>query len=138
MIYSFDQINQVAKMLLNLAFEKNCLTIALKGEMGSGKTTLAKAIFFEIGCEQTSSPTFGLVNSYPFGDTFVYHFDFYRINKVQELYDIGAGEMLSQSFSVVEWPELAAEVLPENTLWVELTPAEGQSRNLSWSFSAKQ
>ncbi len=128
--YTLEQTPELAQMLLSMALEQNCQTVALQGAMGSGKTTLAKAIFRWLGIE-ASSPTFGLVNTYKTEAGEVYHFDFYRIKDKQELYDAGAYELLHQGFSVVEWPEMASELLPDNTLWVKIETIDPTTRCIS-------
>ncbi|MBE0647207.1 MAG: tRNA (adenosine(37)-N6)-threonylcarbamoyltransferase complex ATPase subunit type 1 TsaE [Bacteroidales bacterium] len=97
---------------------------AFYGEMGAGKTTFIKAICKELGVEDEAlSPTFSIINEYHTRQTTpVYHFDFYRINKLEEVYDIGYEDYLfSGSYCFLEWPELVGELLPEETVRVSIS-----------------
>lgn len=104
---------------------------AFYGQMGSGKTTIIKAICREMGVSDTvTSPTFTLINEYmrP-GDTPVFHFDFYRIKKISEVLDFGIEEYfdtLSPCF--MEWPELIEPLLPPETLKLSVTVMADGSR----------
>ena len=97
---------------------------AFYGQMGSGKTTIIKAICREMGVTDTvTSPTFTLVNEYvrP-GDVPVFHFDFYRIKKLSEVLDFGIEEYFdSSSPCFMEWPELIEPLLPPETLKLSVT-----------------
>jgi tRNA threonylcarbamoyladenosine biosynthesis protein TsaE len=95
--------------------------VALKGNLGAGKTFFVNCICNHLGIDRTSSPSFSLVNIYE-GKHRVYHFDFYRIKKLEELYDIGFEDYLNDGNAIVfiEWADLWSEILPENYLVVEL------------------
>ena len=100
--------------------------IALHGTMGAGKTTLIREIASQMGVvDNVTSPTFAIVNQYNTADdSRIYHFDFYRIEKVEEAYDFGYEEyFFSGDLCFVEWPERIAELMPEDTLniTIELT-----------------
>ena len=105
--------------------------IAFYGQMGSGKTTIIKALCREMGVTDTvTSPTFTLVNEYirPDGPP-VYHFDFYRISKLSEVLDFGIEEYFdSGSPCFMEWPELIEPLLPTGTLRVSITVTSDDSR----------
>ncbi len=97
--------------------------IALHGSMGAGKTTLIKEIAAQMGVvDNVTSPTFAIVNQYNTADdSRIYHFDFYRIEKVEEAYDFGYEEyFFSGDLCFVEWPEKIAELMPEDTLHVTI------------------
>ncbi|MEJ2594208.1 MAG: tRNA (adenosine(37)-N6)-threonylcarbamoyltransferase complex ATPase subunit type 1 TsaE [bacterium] len=107
---------------------------ALQGKMGAGKTTLIKAIGEVLQLDEVvSSPTFALVNEYTMQDGEpVYHFDFYRIKNLEEVYDIGYEEYLySGNYCFIEWPELIRTLLPENHIWIEITEGTDGHRTLS-------
>lgn len=97
------------------------------GKMGAGKTTFIKAICEEMGVKETvNSPTFSIVNEYESGKgETIYHFDCYRISKVQEAIDLGAEEYLySGNYCFIEWAEHIASILPENGVNVEIEEME--------------
>jgi tRNA threonylcarbamoyl adenosine modification protein YjeE len=97
--------------------------IAMEGDLGAGKTTLARAILEELGVRETvPSPTFALVQSYETKRLPVHHYDFYRIENEREIEELGFEEALSLGAVLVEWPERAAQVLPAATLRVRLEP----------------
>lgn len=95
----------------------------MNGEMGAGKTTFITALCNQLGIEETSSPTFSLVNEYESKDGLcVYHFDLYRMKKIEEAYDIGLDEYLHPSAIVfIEWPELAMNFIspPYNEVHIQ-------------------
>ncbi len=109
---------------------------ALYGSMGAGKTTLIKEFCTALGVtEVVSSPTFSLVNEYSSGnDDPLFHFDFYRIKKIDEVYDIGYEEYFySNKYCFIEWPELVSELLPEIYVYVLIEESEDGSRTISYS-----
>ncbi|MGV3636049.1 MAG: tRNA (adenosine(37)-N6)-threonylcarbamoyltransferase complex ATPase subunit type 1 TsaE [Flavobacteriales bacterium] len=103
---------------------------AFTGDLGAGKTTLIKALCAVLGvADQTSSPSFAIVNEYRTGSGDpLYHFDLYRLKAEEELYGIGFDEYLdSGHYCFIEWPELAEELLPTETLHVRIELlADGQ------------
>jgi len=110
--------------------------IAFYAPMGAGKTTFTTAICRALGVngDAVSSPTFAIINEYrtASGEP-MYHFDFYRINKVEEAFDIGLFDYLdSGCLCIMEWPENIEEILPEQTLKVSIKVNPDQSRTLSW------
>ncbi len=109
---------------------------AFYGKMGAGKTTFIKAVCEELGVEDTvTSPTFAIVNEYSSAevDYPIYHFDFYRIKKLDEVYDMGYEDYFyGGGVCFVEWPELIEELLPENTVKVEIKENEDGTRSVSY------
>ncbi len=104
---------------------------AFYGSMGVGKTTFIKEICKQLGViEVVTSPTFAIVNEYNTADNqIVYHFDFYRINKIEELFDFGYEDYLfSSNYCFIEWPEKANGVLPEHIHSVKITEIADGSR----------
>jgi len=105
---------------------------AFRGKMGAGKTTFIKAICEELGVLETvNSPSFAIINEYQSETTgkTIYHFDFYRINSIQEAINIGAEDYFnSGSLCFIEWPENVAPLLPDNTVWVDIEEQNGGSR----------
>jgi tRNA threonylcarbamoyladenosine biosynthesis protein TsaE len=97
---------------------------AFYGEMGAGKTTFIKAICERIGVTDiVQSPTFSIINQYKTGDgNSVYHFDFYRIKKLEEVFDIGYEEYIySGEYCLLEWPEMIEHLLPEESVKVRIS-----------------
>ncbi len=104
---------------------------AFHGAMGAGKTTIIKALCEELGAaDLVSSPTFTLVNEYiTKNGAMIYHIDFYRIKKPEEIFDIGIEEYFSgTSYCFLEWPELAGRYLPESTVMLKINVADNGSR----------
>ena len=114
-IVSLDNTRLLAIKLSQ--YLKNGNIVVLNGNLGSGKTTLIKFICEEWGISNVNSPSFAIVNEY-YGTKKVYHFDFYRLKKIEELYDIGFEEYLSDEDAIVfiEWGNLMSEILPQNYL----------------------
>jgi tRNA threonylcarbamoyladenosine biosynthesis protein TsaE len=127
-IQDLAHINEAAK-----AFVENIgdhTVFAFYGKMGAGKTTFIKAICEELGVEDViTSPTFAIVNEYTAQGEPVYHFDFYRIKKIEEVYDMGFEDYFySGALCLIEWPELIEEVLPEDAVKVTIEEKEDGSR----------
>ena len=122
-----DELVQVSQQLLQACGEKRVL--AFYGEMGAGKTTLIKTICKILGVTgTTSSPTFSLVNEYQTatGET-LYHFDFYRLKKSAEAFDIGFSEYTSSgNWCFIEWPEMIEDLLPDDVLKIRLLVSGGE------------
>ena len=111
----------------------NCKHFAFYGSMGAGKTTFIKALCKALGVTGTvTSPTFALVNEYNAGNNgMVYHFDFYRINKPEEVFDFGCEEYFaSGGYCFVEWPEKAEIVLPSDICCVHIRELENTNREV--------
>lgn len=110
--------------------------IAFYAPMGAGKTTFTTALCRCLGVREdaVSSPTFAIVNEYRTSDGEpMYHFDFYRLNKIEEAFDIGFYDYVDSGFlCVIEWPENIEEILPEETLKVSITVNPDESRTISW------
>lgn len=130
-IDNLDALQRVAAEFVQHTAGKRIF--AIYGSMGAGKTTLIKSICAELGSIETvTSPTFTLVNEYTDGSgEKIYHFDFYRINKIEEIFDFGFEEYIdSGSYCFMEWPELIEEALPEETVRVKISVADDLSRIL--------
>ena len=102
---------------------------AFYGKMGAGKTTFVKAICEELGvADVITSPTFAIINEYE-GDETIYHFDFYRIKKLEEVYDMGYEDYFyGGALCFIEWPELIEEILPDDAVRVSITEQPDGSR----------
>ncbi len=132
-IQSLDQINEAARRFI--AEMGDNTVFALYGKMGAGKTTFIKAVCEELGVSDViTSPTFAIVNEYRSDDAgeLIYHFDFYRIKKLDEVYDMGYEDYFySGALCFIEWPELVEELLPGHTVKVTIEEVEGGSRRLT-------
>ena len=109
--------------------------VAFFAPMGAGKTTFTTALCKARGVtDPVGSPTFAIVNEYLRADgDYMYHFDFYRINKLSEAVEIGLDDYLySGCLCIMEWPENVEELLPEDTLRVNITVNPDLSRTLTW------
>lgn len=128
-IESLSELPKVAEAVLG---ELRGRSVALfRGPMGAGKTTLISRIAAALGAEDTvTSPTFALVNQYEGeGGRRIYHFDFYRINNVEEALDLGYEEYFySGELCLVEWPEKIEPLLPEDAMTVTITVGEDERR----------
>lgn len=128
-INSLDEINAVAKQFIELVGERR--VFAMYGAMGVGKTTFVKAVCEELGVEDTiTSPTFAIVNEYHTQkDKIVYHFDFYRIEDVQEAYDFGYEDYFySKAMCFIEWPERIDSILPSDVINLNFREEEDGTR----------
>lgn len=117
----------VAEKVLELCNDRNI--VLLKGELGSGKTSLTKFICKLLKVkEEVSSPTFSLINQYETeGGQAIYHFDLYRLKDPEEALDIGCEEYFnSNDLCLVEWPEIAMELIPEERVEVEIELGENK------------
>ncbi len=106
--------------------------VALKGELGSGKTFFVKKIAEELGFDgYVSSPTFTILNIYE-ASTYLYHFDFYRLKNIEEIEKIGFSDLLmEEGIFFIEWPEKAEELLPDEYFEVRFDIVNATQRNLS-------
>lgn len=104
--------------------------VLFRGGMGAGKTTLISRIAARLGAEDTvTSPTFALVNQYEGSDGRIYHFDFYRIDRIEEVYDLGYEEYFwSGDLCLVEWPERIEPLLPDGAMTVRIVAGEDECR----------
>lgn len=105
--------------------------VALNGDLGSGKTFFVKAVCKEYKIENVNSPTFAIVYEYS-GIKNVYHFDFYRIKKLEELYDIGIEDYLNDGEAIlfIEWADLMGEILPKKHYSISINLLEDDKRKL--------
>ena len=130
-IKSLETINNTAQQFIDQI--GNRTIFAFNGNMGAGKTTFIKAICETLGVKETvNSPTFSIVNEYEAADSrIIYHFDCYRINKIQEALDLGAEEYLySGNLCFIEWAENIAPLLPDSIVNVDIMEVENGERNL--------
>ena len=124
-IKDIDGISEAARQFIdNMGDSK---VFAFYGSMGAGKTTFIKAVCEQLGVKDViTSPTFAIVNEY---EGPIYHFDFYRIKRIEEVYDMGYEDYFySGGVCFIEWPELIEELLPDDAVRVSITEQEDGSR----------
>ena len=137
-IQDLEHIREAAREFVENIGDRT--VFAFYGHMGAGKTTFIKAICEELGVEDViTSPTFAIVNEYSpdssllSPDSSIFHFDFYRIKKLEEVYDMGFEDYFySGSLCLIEWPELIEEVLPNDAVKVTITEQPDGSRTVSF------
>lgn len=132
-ISKLDSIRDAARKFIGQMDDRT--VFAFYGSMGAGKTTFIKAICEELGVEDViNSPTFAIINEYRSSDTgeLIYHFDFYRINKLSEAQDIGTEDYFySGALCFIEWPEKIDELLPSDVVNVSISENEDGSRTVT-------
>lgn len=127
-IDSLSELSDVAREIIESLQGRT--VVLFRGEMGAGKTTLISRIVEELGAEDNvTSPTFAIVNQYEGTECRIYHFDFYRIERLEEAYDFGYEEYFySSDLCLVEWPEKIEPLLPEDAMQVMIRVVDEDSR----------
>ena len=127
-IDDISQIREAARQFVGQIGEHR--VFAFYGKMGAGKTTFIKAVCEELGVTDViTSPTFAIVNEY---EGPIYHFDFYRIKRIEEVYDMGYEDYFySGALCFIEWPELIEELLPDDAVRVNIVEQSDGSRLVS-------
>lgn len=132
-ITSLEAIDAVAHDFIREVMQEDTV-FAFRGQMGAGKTTFIKSLCAALGVEEVvTSPTFSIVNEYRSETTgeLIYHFDFYRIKKLDEAYDMGCEDYFySGAVCLIEWPELVEDLLPGNTIWVDIEEQADGTRSI--------
>ncbi len=125
--FNIADINSIAKEILKSV---NSKVLLFYGELGVGKTTLIGEIVKELGSlSDVSSPTFSIVNEYKVKEGLVFHFDFFRIENEEEVYDIGFEDYLdSDNWIFIEWPEKIQSLLPDHVNEIRLEKEQENSR----------
>ena len=127
-IDALSDLPRVAEEIINSLDGRT--VVLLRGGMGAGKTTLVSRIAALLGAEDTvTSPTFALVNQYEGSECRIYHFDFYRIDRIEEVFDLGYEEYFySGDLCLVEWPEKIGPLIPDDAMVVRITVGEDEQR----------
>lgn len=130
MIYDLNNIQPAAREIWKLIGNKKL--VAFQGEMGSGKTTLIRAMCYEKDVEDViSSPTFSIINEYHGKIGIIFHLDLYRLKDLQEVIQAGVEDCLySGHICLVEWPEKAASLFPDETVQIEIEVIDEQNRRI--------
>ncbi len=128
--FTLQELPDVAEKVLTGASSK---TLLFYGEMGTGKTTLIKEIAKNLGVEDAvNSPTFSIVNEHLLNNEKLYHYDFYRLESLDEAMDIGIEDYLyAGHWNFIEWPEKVEDLLPEESTKIELTKNKNGSRTIN-------
>lgn len=130
-VNGLGDLPDAAEEILAMLDRRN--VVAFFGPMGAGKTTLIREICAQLGSTDTvTSPTFALINRYDAADgSPIFHFDFYRIERPEEAFDMGYEEYFySDGLCLVEWPERVAELLPDEVMKVTITPTSPTKRTI--------
>jgi len=128
--YTLETLDSVSKQIIDAATHSKI--ILFNGDLGTGKTTLIKELVKTLGCEETvSSPTYSLVNEYKTEDTSIYHFDLYRLEDEEELYNFGIEEYLNTShWLFVEWPNLLKPLIDENYYEITINRLDNNNKRM--------
>ena len=137
-IKDIAQIREAAQQFVEQIGDRS--VFAFYGKMGAGKTTFIKAVCEELGVDDViTSPTFAIVNEYSLTSHLspltskIYHFDFYRIKKLEEVYDMGFEDYFySGDLCFIEWPELIEDLLPEDAVKVTITENTDGTRTVTF------
>ncbi len=131
-ITTVKELDTTAKKLINQFPDQR--VFALYGKMGAGKTTFIQAICRQLGTtDNVTSPTFALINEYKTqSGASIYHFDFYRIKDMEEVFDLGYEDyFFSENYCLIEWPEQIEPLLPQNFVEVKLEVMEAEVRKIT-------
>ena len=132
-IKDLEHIREAARQFISHIGDRR--VFAFYGNMGAGQTTFIKAVCEELGVtDVVTSPTFAIVNEYTAADGgSIFHFDFYRIKKLEEVYDMGYEDYFySDALCFIEWPELIDEVLPDDAVKVTIKENADGTRTVGW------
>lgn len=129
-VYNLNEIDKISKIILDNI--KHINIVLLKGDLGSGKTTLVKSILKKLGVnDEIKSPTFSIVNEYDHPSGPIYHFDLYRIEKIDELDVIGFEEYIDNcNICFIEWPEVGMKKIFGNYMQINLGHIDDNKREI--------
>ncbi|ACZ00570.1 tRNA (adenosine(37)-N6)-threonylcarbamoyltransferase complex ATPase subunit type 1 TsaE [Streptobacillus moniliformis] len=133
-ILKFEEIDVLADKISEKILKDNKFkSIALIGDLGVGKTHISKRICKNLGVEENvKSPTFTYLLEYDLGDRTIVHFDLYRLSNIDELYEIGYDDYISDgNIFLIEWANNVPEAIPDNTLYINLEHRDETTRVVS-------
>ena len=131
--FDIENIDKAAGAIIEEINKKGANIVAFYGKMGAGKTTLIKQLAKKLGVNDiVQSPTFAIINEYLTDkDSIIYHFDLYRLENIEQAFDIGIEEYFnSGNLCLIEWPEIIEPVLPESTVRVKIQEIDPVTRSL--------
>ena len=134
-VYDLDEIENAAKEFLQIT--KGYKVLAFNGDLGAGKTTFINALCKHFGVKGTvTSPTYSIIQEYATGkNEIIFHIDLYRIKSEREAMDAGVEDCLnSNEICMVEWPEIAPDIFPENTIFTSIEILSPNKRKLKVLF----
>jgi len=107
--------------------------LTLRGELGVGKTALARDVINNLSKSNTdvTSPTFNLLQIYDTSKGEVHHFDLYRVKNIEEIYELGIEDSFANAITIIEWPELAENILPNNIIDIELSYGNSEEERVA-------
>ncbi|MCQ2343396.1 MAG: tRNA (adenosine(37)-N6)-threonylcarbamoyltransferase complex ATPase subunit type 1 TsaE [Paludibacteraceae bacterium] len=129
--YKIEEIDDVARRIIPLLGSR---LICFDAPMGAGKTTLIKSLCGAMGAnpDEVNSPTFSIVNEYPSDEGTIFHFDFYRVKTLREAIDFGLCDYIdSGSWCLMEWPELVADLLPDDCQTIKIEVIDQDTRRIT-------
>lgn len=138
--YSAEETKRIGELIGKLLYPSDI--VCFEGDLGTGKTAMTQGIAKALGIDEIiTSPTFTIVNEYV-GKFKMYHFDVYRVNDPEELYDIGFEEYIyDKAVVVIEWSDLIKDIIPDENIWVTINkePDSGEdSRVININFNGEK
>ena len=122
--------NKLGYNIANIASEGDIF--CLKGQLGIGKTTLARSIIKNLtNVEKVLSPTYPLMINYEYNNSFIWHFDLYRLENSQDIWNIGLEEALNSGIILIEWPEIIEEILPKSKVVISFIELKNNQRKVT-------
>jgi tRNA threonylcarbamoyladenosine biosynthesis protein TsaE len=125
---TIEELDLIAEQIIPIISSRK--KVAFLGEIGAGKTTFIKLLCYKLGVQDnTSSPTFSIINEYNTDDNIIHHIDLFRLKSKEEAFSLGIMELFEgDTYCFVEWPDVIEDYFPEQTLWIKITAKETGER----------
>ena len=125
---TIEELDFIAEQIIPII--RNRKKVAFLGDIGAGKTTFIKLLCYKLGIkDNTSSPTFSIINEYKTDNNIIHHIDLYRIKSKEEAFALGIIEIFEAgTYCFVEWPDIIENYFPEQTLWIKITAKQTGER----------